>query len=146
MKAVVQRVKSAAVEVEGKEVSRIGKGSLVLLGVTHTDTERVALALADKVLKLRIFEDEEGKMNRSVTEVGGELLVVPQFTLYADCRRGCRPGFSGAALPEKAKKLYELFCLSLRDARAVVQKGVFGAGMLVRLENDGPVTIILDKA
>ncbi len=145
MRAVVQRVKSAAVEVGGEEISRIGKGLLVLLGVTHPDTIETARGLADKVLKLRIFEDEEGKMNRSVADVEGGVLAVSQFTLYADCRRGNRPGFSDAAPPEKAEELYEEFALALRQVLPTVKKGVFGAKMLVKLENDGPVTIILEK-
>ena len=145
MKAVVQRVKSAAVEVGGEETARIGKGLLVLLGVTHPDTDRVARDLADKILKLRIFEDGEGKMNRSVKDVGGEVLAVSQFTLYADCSRGNRPGFTDAALPEKAEELYEEFVRALKEGLPSVKQGVFGAGMLVELQNDGPVTIILER-
>ncbi len=145
MRAVVQRVKSAAVEVGGEEISRIGKGLLVLLGVAHPDTVETARGLAGKVLKLRIFEDAEGKMNRSVKDVGGGVLAVSQFTLYADCRRGNRPGFTDAAPPEKAEELYQEFTLALEQDLPDVKKGVFGAKMLVKLENDGPVTIILEK-
>ena len=145
MKAVIQRVKGASVEAKGREVARISAGLLVLLGITHSDTEQEAVSLADKVLKIRIFEDEEGKMNCSVREAKGEVLVVSQFTLYADCRRGRRPSFGKAASPEKAEKLYELFCRYLENARLVVKKGIFKAKMLVKLENDGPVTLILER-
>ena len=145
MRAVVQRVKSASVGVEGEEVSRIGPGLLVLLGVAHPDTVESARGLADKILKLRIFEDSDGKMNRSVKEVEGEVLAVSQFTLYADCRRGNRPGFTDASSPEKAEELYQEFALALERELAGVKRGVFGARMLVSLINDGPVTIILDR-
>jgi len=145
MRAVIQRVRKASVEVEGKTVSRIGPGFLVLLGVTHGDTERAAAALADKVVKLRVFEDEKGKMNRSLTDIEGEVLVVSQFTLYADCRKGRRPSFIDAASPEEGNRLYEYFCQRLSDMDFPPGKGVFGAEMLVSLENEGPVTIILEK-
>jgi D-aminoacyl-tRNA deacylase len=145
MKAVIQRVRSAAVEVEGEEVSRIGPGLLVLLGVGRGDGEGEADYLAEKIAGLRIFPDREGKMNLSLGDTGGEILAVSQFTLYGDCRRGRRPGFSAAAPPEEGKRLYEYFCRRLQAAGFPPGKGVFGAEMLVRLENDGPVTIILEK-
>jgi len=145
MKALIQRVKEAAVEAGGEEVSRIGTGLLILLGVTHSDSEEEAVSLADKVAKLRIFEDEGGKMNLSLIDVRGELLVVSQFTLYADCARGRRPSFIGAAEPEQAERLYDLFCSYLENMNLSVKKGIFGAKMLVKLTNEGPVTIILEK-
>ena len=145
MKAVIQRVRSAAVETGGKEVSRIGPGLLVLLGVGRGDGEGEADYLAEKIVGLRIFPDGEGKMNLSLRETGGEVLAVSQFTLYGDCRRGRRPGFSDAAPPEEGERLYEHFCRSLQAAGFPPGKGIFGAEMLVRLENDGPVTIILEK-
>ncbi len=145
MKAVIQRVKKAGVEVGGDIISRIGSGFLVLLGVTHGDTEKAASALADKIVKLRVFEDEGGKMNRSLGDIGGEILVVSQFTLYADCRKGRRPSFIDAAPPEEGNRLYEYFCQCLKDMGFPPEKGIFGAKMLVSLENDGPVTIILEK-
>lgn len=145
MKVVVQRVRQASVEVNGKEISRIGRGLLILLGVTQEDTPSTALRLAERLAHLRIFEDEEGKMNLSVLDVEGESLVVPQFTLYGDCRKGHRPSFSRAAPPVQAKELYELFCRVLEDTIQKVKRGKFGARMLVRLENDGPVTFIIDS-
>ena len=145
MKAVIQRVRSAGVEVGGDIVSRIGPGFLVLLGVTHGDTEKASSALADKIINLRVFEDEDGKMNRSLSDIGGDILVVSQFTLYADCRKGRRPSFIGAAPPEEGNRLYEYFCRCLEDRGFPPGKGIFGAEMLVSLENDGPVTIILEK-
>lgn len=145
MRALIQRVKQSSVEVKGEEVARVGAGLLILLGVTHSDTEEEAVFLADKVAKLRIFEDEEGKMNRSLIDIRGELLVVSQFTLYADCSKGRRPSFTGAAPPETAEMLYNLFCRYLENMNLKVEKGIFGAKMLVALENDGPVTIILEK-
>ena len=145
MKAVIQRVRRAGVEVGGDIISRVGPGFLVLLGVTHGDTEKEAAALADKIVKLRVFEDEEGKMNRSLGDIGGEILVVSQFTLYADCRKGRRPSFIDAAPPEEGNRLYEYFCQRLSDMGFPPEKGIFGAKMLVSLENDGPVTIILEQ-
>ncbi len=145
MRAVIQRVRKAGVEVDGEVVSRIGPGFLVLLGVTHDDTEKAAAELADKIVKLRVFGDKEGKMNRSLGDIEGEILVVSQFTLYADCRKGRRPSFIDAAPPEEGNRLYEYFCRCLEDMGFPPGKGVFGAEMLVSLENDGPVTIILEK-
>lgn len=145
MKAVIQRVNNAGVEVDGDIVSWIGPGFLVLLGVTHGDTEKEASALADKIVKLRVFDDKDGKMNRSLGNIGGEILVVSQFTLYADCRKGRRPSFIDAAPPEEGNHLYEYFCLCLDDLGFLPKKGIFGAKMLVSLENDGPVTIILEN-
>ena len=146
MRAVIQRVRKAGVEVEGDIVSRIGPGFLVLLGVTHGDTEQEAAALADKVVKLRVFEDENGKMNRSLADIEGEVLVVSQFTLYADCQKGRRPSFINAAPPEQGERLYEHFCRCLEDMGFTPGKGIFGTEMLVSLENEGPVTIILEKS
>jgi D-tyrosyl-tRNA(Tyr) deacylase len=145
MKAVIQRVSSASVRVDGEAVGEIGRGFLILLGVTHDDTGREAAMLAKKAAGLRVFEDEAGKMNLSLLEIGGEVLAVSQFTLYADCRQGRRPSFIGAARPEQAKPLYEAFMQELR--RLGIEKvaaGVFGADMQVSLVNDGPVTILLD--
>ena len=144
MRAVLTRVKHASVSVDGKVIGQIGEGFLVLLGVTHEDTEAQAVKLADKLTGLRIFEDEHEKMNRSLTDVGGELLIVSQFTLYANCRRGNRPSFTDAAKPALANELYERFCeLAEKDVRRV-GRGVFAADMKVELLNDGPVTIWLD--
>ncbi|MDP8214716.1 MAG: D-aminoacyl-tRNA deacylase [Candidatus Euphemobacter frigidus] len=145
MRAVIQRVRKASVEVGGEMVSRIGPGFLVLLGVTHGDTENEAALLAEKIGNLRVFEDEKGKMNRSLRDIQGEVLVVSQFTLYADCRKGRRPSFTDAAPPEQGERLYEYFCLCLEEMGLSPRKGIFGAKMLIRLENDGPVTIILEK-
>lgn len=133
------------VETGGKKVSWIGPGLLVLLGVGRGDTEAEADYLAEKIVGMRIFSDREGKMNLSLGETGGEILAVSQFTLYGDCRRGRRPGFSGAAPPEEGERLYEYFCRRLEGLGFPPGRGVFGAEMLVRLENDGPVTIILEK-
>jgi D-tyrosyl-tRNA(Tyr) deacylase len=145
MKAVLQRVRRAAVAVGGEEISRIGPGLLVLLGVAAGDGDGDVGWLARKVAGLRVFADEEGRMNRSVVEAGGSLLVVSQFTLLGDCRAGRRPGFSGAAPPEEGRRLYEAFLARVAAVSGVtVQAGVFGAEMLVSLENDGPVTLILD--
>ena len=144
MKIVVQRVKEAAVTVEGKTVGRIGKGFLVLLGVTHSDTQVQAERLSKKMLGLRIFPDSEGKTNLSLADVGGELLVVSQFTLYADCRKGYRPSFTEAAAPEAAEALYEYFVRRCRERQLPVETRRFGAHMEVSLVNDGPVTICMD--
>lgn len=145
MKLVVQRVKNAQVEVEGKVVGKIGKGFLVLLGVTHNDTKEKADYLVKKLCKLRIFTDENDKMNLGLKEVNGELLIVSQFTLYADCTGGNRPAFVEAANPELANELYEYFCSECEKNEINVEKGIFGAHMKVELLNDGPVTIILEK-
>ena len=146
MKAVVQRVSDAGVAIGGREVGAIGRGLLVLLGVETGDDGATADLLARKIAALRIFEDDAGKMNRSVLEVGGGLLVVSQFTLLADLRKGNRPSFIAAALPDQAEPLYERFCVGLRGHGLTVATGRFGARMAVRLVNDGPVTIWLDSA
>lgn len=145
MKLVVQRVKNAKVDVEGKTVGKIEKGFLVLLGVTHTDTKEIADYLVKKLCNLRVFEDENGKMNLSLKDVGGKLLIVSQFTLYADCSAGNRPSFINAAKPDFANELYEYFCERCKENGIEVEKGIFGADMKVSLLNDGPVTILLEK-
>jgi D-tyrosyl-tRNA(Tyr) deacylase len=145
MRAVVQRVSRCRVTVEGKTTGEIGSGLLVLLGVAKADDEAAADYLAEKVLGLRIFEDEAGKMNLSVQDKRGEALVVSQFTLYGDVRRGRRPSFDAAALPEDAKRLYEYFIEKLRAAGLRCETGVFQAMMDVELLNQGPVTILLDS-
>ena len=145
MKLVIQRVKNAKVDVDGKTVGSIEKGFLVLLGVTHTDTKETADYLVKKLCKLRVFEDENGKMNLNIKDVGGQLLIVSQFTLYADCSGGNRPSFVNAAKPDLANELYEYFCEKCKEEQIEVQKGIFGANMKVSLLNDGPVTIILEK-
>ena len=144
MRAVIQRVSEAGVTVDGKTVGAIGKGLLVLLGVGHADTEETARALAARTAKLRIFQDAAGKMNLSVQDVAGAVLVVSQFTLLADTRKGNRPSFTDAAEPAQANPLYEVFCAAVAGHGLPVARGVFGARMDVRLVNDGPVTIILD--
>ena len=143
MRAVCQRVSRASVTVDGEVVGEIGRGWLVLLGVGPHDDEAVAARLADKIVGLRVFEDEAGKMNRSVVDVGGSLLVVSQFTLYADTSRGRRPGFTGAAPPAVAEPLVERFAELVRERGLHVETGRFGAQMAVDLTNDGPVTIVL---
>mgnify|MGYP000986736897 CR=1 FL=1 len=145
MRAVIQRVLRAQVEVEQQVVGRIEAGLVVLLGVQQADTERDLLFLVEKTVGLRIFADFEGKMNRSVQEVGGSLLVVSQFTLLGDCRKGKRPSFIQAAPPEVAKQMYEQFVALVRQRGLVVETGTFQADMQVTLCNDGPVTIILDS-
>lgn len=145
MRAVVTRVKSASVTVGGTVIGSVGNGFLVLLGVHETDSEAQALKTADKICGLRVFEDENGKMNVSAKDAGAEILIISQFTLYADCRSR-RPGFSKAARPETAVPLYELVIAKCREAGFHVETGEFGADMLVASENDGPVTIILDTA
>lgn len=145
MRAVLQRVSSAQVTVDGAVVGRIGRGLLVLLGVAAGDGDEDARYLAEKTAQLRIFEDEGGKMNRSLEDIGGELLAVSQFTLLADCRQGRRPGFSAAAPPAVAQGLYERFVGILRERGLPVATGVFQAEMAVQLVNDGPVTMLLDS-
>lgn len=145
MRAVLQRVACAELSVNGERVASIGRGYVVLVGVTHDDTEADARYIADKIASLRLFEDEAGKINLGITDVGGEVLVVSQFTLYADCRKGRRPSFTDAAPPEMADRLYQRVVEMLREAGLPVQTGVFGAHMLVSLTNDGPVTILLDS-
>ena len=144
LRAVLTRVKSASVTVEGKIIGKIGPGFLILLGVTHEDTEAQAVKLADKLMGLRIFEDENEKMNRSLADVGGEVLVVSQFTLYGNCKKGRRPEFLAAARPEIAVPLYEKFIALCRDKGFHVETGEFGASMEVESVNDGPVTLIVD--
>ena len=144
MKAVVQRVSSARVRVAGEVVGEIGAGLCVLVGIARGDDEAIAAKLAAKIARLRIFADEEGRFDRSVTDVGGAVLVVSQFTLLADTAKGTRPSFSRAAAPEDAEPLYERFCDELDQLGVPVRRGVFGAKMVVEVENDGPVTIILD--
>jgi D-tyrosyl-tRNA(Tyr) deacylase len=145
MKAVVQRVSSANVEVEGATVGKIGPGLLVLLGVARGDEEKDASWMAEKVVGLRIFEDDEGKMNRSLLEVGGALLAVSQFTLLGDSRKGRRPSFIDAAQPDRAEALYSSFVARARSLGAPTSTGRFQAHMAVHLVNDGPVTILLDS-
>lgn len=145
MKCVIQRVLNASVTVCGETVGSIEKGFLLLLGVADGDTEAEAQKLVKKIIGMRIFEDENGKMNLSIGDIDGEILAVSQFTLLADCKKGNRPSFTGAMRPEEANRLYELFVKMLVDGGVKkVDKGVFGADMKVSLINDGPVTIILD--
>ena len=146
MRAVVQRVSRAQVAVGGEVVGEIGRGLLVLLGVTHTDNEADADYLAGKIAGLRVFEDEDGKMNLDVVAVAGGILVVSQFTLYGDVRRGKRPSFDAAAAPERARQLYQYFVERIRDAGLPCQTGRFQEMMQVELVNDGPVTILLDSS
>lgn len=144
MKLVIQRVSEASVEVDGKICGEIGKGYLVLLGVGDGDTEADCIRLADKLINLRIFSDENDKINLSLKDVNGQLLIVSQFTLYADCRKGNRPNFTQAAKPDTAKALYEFFIEYCKKSVPVVQSGVFGADMKVRLLNDGPFTVVIE--
>ncbi len=144
MKAVVQRVTHASVTVDGEIVGKIGKGYLVLFGVGDGDTKTDCDRLSAKLIKLRIFEDQNGKTNLSIGDVGGEMLVVSQFTLYADCSHGNRPSFTNAAKPDIANELYEYFCEKISESGINVRKGVFGADMKVELLNDGPFTVILE--
>ncbi len=146
MKLLVQRVLNAEVKVDGNVVGKIGKGFLVLVGITHTDTKETADFLAKKLCNLRVFEDEMGKMNLSIKDVKGELLIVSQFTLYADCSSGNRPSFTNAAKPEIANELYKYFMNKCEIEYGIhVEHGIFGAEMKVSLLNDGPVTIELEK-
>jgi len=145
MRAVLQRVSQAGVSVDNKTVGEIKAGLLVLLGVEKEDTEKDLAYIIDKTLNLRIFEDDNGKMNLSVVDIGGRVLAVSQFTPLADCRKGRRPGFSNAALPDMGDAFYQRYVAALRDRGLIVETGVFGASMQVQLINDGPVTIILDS-
>lgn len=145
MKAVIQRVASASVAVDNEIVGKIGQGILVLLGVEKADAEVQANWLAEKIVGLRIFSDSGGKMNLSVRDVGGSLLVVSQFTLAGNCSKGKRPSFDTAAPPDEGKRLYEYFVAALRDLGLPVETGIFQADMLVSLVNDGPVTFILER-
>ena len=144
MRAVLLRCTHGSVTIDGKIVVVIQQGFVLLLGIQTGDTEKECDYLLDKVLRLRVFEDEAGKLNRSLLDIGGELLVVSQFTLYADCKKGRRPSFLAAARPEEAIPLYERFLAKGREQGVSVQSGVFGADMMVSIENDGPVTILLD--
>lgn len=145
VRAVVQRVRTASVRVDGEIVATTGRGLLALVAAAHGDGPREVEWLVEKLAHLRIFEDDAGKMNRSLLEVGGEALIVSQFTLYGDTRKGRRPRFLGAARPEVAEPLIEALCEGLRRAGVPTQMGRFGAHMIVSLENDGPVTLILDS-
>lgn len=145
MRAVVQRVKKSTVTVSEKIAGSIGQGLMVLLGVGKEDDDRDIEYLSDKILNLRIFEDENGKMNKSLLDIGGQLLVVSQFTLFGDCRKGRRPGFDKAAKPEIAKELYQRFVNKCKEAGVVTETGIFQADMLVDISNDGPVTLLLDS-
>lgn len=145
MKLLIQKVKTSNVKVNHEIIGEINKGFLVLVGITHTDTKQNIEALCKKMCKLRIFEDENEKMNLSIKDVGGELLVVSQFTLYADCSGGNRPSFTNAAKPDYANELYEYFIECCKKEIEVVEKGSFGAHMEISLLNDGPVTIMLEN-
>ena len=145
MKLVIQRVNHASVTVEGKVTGEIQKGYLVLLGVGQGDDESMVERYVKKLHKLRIFSDEEGKINRSIEDVGGEVLVVSQFTLYADCKKGNRPSFTNAGKPDLATSLYDQFNQKIKDQGIHVETGIFGADMKIELLNDGPVTIVLDS-
>jgi len=145
VRIVVQRSKEASVKVNERQIGRIEKGLVLLVGITHDDTEEDAVFLADKVVNLRIFEDEQNKMNLSLLDVGGSILSVSQFTLYGDCRKGRRPNFMAAAKPDYALELYQRFNDILRSKGVHVETGEFGAMMDVQLINDGPVTLILES-
>ncbi len=145
MKLIVQRVRSASVKVDDNITGEIGCGLMTLVGFTHTDTPETVKYLADRAVKLRIFEDENGKMNRSLLDVNGSMLIVSQFTLYGDTAHGRRPGFDAAAKPDQAIPLYEQFIREVESFGVKVGTGIFGAEMLVTLENDGPVTFTLEK-
>ena len=145
LKIVLQRVLEAGVTVEGETVGEIGKGYLLLLGVSNNDTVQIADKMIEKIARLRIFEDDEGKTNLSIDQVAGEVLVVSQFTLYADCRKGNRPSFTNAGNPELAEKLYEYMLLRCKELFRKTAHGIFGADMKVSLVNDGPFTVVLDS-
>ena len=145
MKFVIQRVKNAQVDVDNKTVGKIDNGFLVLIGITHTDTKEIADYLVKKLINLRVFEDDNGKMNLSLNDINGSLLLVSQFTLYADCSGGNRPSFTEAAKPDFANELYEYIIGECKKKVNKVETGIFGADMKVNLLNDGPVTIILEK-
>ena len=145
MRFVIQRVNEASVSIEGNTVGQIEKGFLVLIGVSNDDTEKIADKMIKKLIGMRIFEDENGKTNLSLADVGGGLLLVSQFTLYANCKKGNRPSFVNAGAPDMAKGLYEYIISECRKQVSVVETGEFGADIKVRLENDGPFTILLDS-
>ena len=146
MKFVIQRVTHADVVVDGNEIGRIGKGFMVLIGVSKEDDRAIADKMVDKMIKLRIFEDENGKTNLSLDDVGGELLLISQFTLYANCKKGNRPSFIDAGAPDEANALYEYIIERCKERVNVVERGEFGADMKVSLLNDGPFTIVLDSS
>ncbi|MCM1027493.1 MAG: D-aminoacyl-tRNA deacylase [Roseburia sp.] len=146
MRFLIQRVNHASVAVEGEIIGEIGKGFLVLIGVSDTDNETVADKMIKKLIGLRIFEDENGKTNLDLKTVDGQLLLISQFTLYADCRKGNRPSFTNAGAPDRAKELYLYIVEQCRKEIAVVEEGIFGASMKVSLENSGPFTVMLDSA
>lgn len=146
MKFVIQRVTHADVVVDGNEIGRIGKGFMVLIGVSKEDDRAIADKMVDKMIKLRIFEDENGKTNLSLDDVGGELLLISQFTLYANCKKGNRPSFIDAGVPDEANALYEYIIERCKERVNVVERGEFGADMKVSLLNDGPFTIVLDSS
>ena len=145
MRLVIQRVSDARVEVDERVTGRIGRGLLVFLGISKSDTEKEADYLLDKLVGLRIFPDNEGKMNRSISDAAGSLLIVSQFTLYGDCRKGRRPSFDLAAPPDRAKELYNYFVAAARRTNLPVETGIFQASMQVHLVNDGPVTIMIES-
>jgi D-aminoacyl-tRNA deacylase len=145
MRIVIQRVSRAEVRVDDKVEGRIGHGAVVLIGVSTADSHKDADYLADKLIHLRFFSDQNGKMNLSATDIGAGLLLISQFTLYGDCRKGRRPGFDAAAPPERARELYEYFVARVRQSGLVIQTGVFQAHMQVELINDGPVTLLLES-
>ncbi len=146
MRFVIQRVQHASVTIDGEVRGKIGKGFLVLIGIGMDDDETVADKLVQKLVQMRIFEDENGKTNLALKDVGGEILLVSQFTLYADCKKGNRPSFTRAGKPDQAQKLYEYIIQKCREVISVVEQGEFGADMKVELLNDGPFTILLDSA
>ena len=145
MKFIIQRVQKSSVTVDNKTVGKINKGFLVLIGITHTDTTEIADKMIKKMVNLRVFSDENDKMNLALKDVEGELLLISQFTLYADCKKGNRPSFVDAAKPEYANELYEYVIEKCKESGNKVQTGIFGADMKVELLNDGPVTIVLDS-
>ncbi|MDP2806595.1 MAG: D-aminoacyl-tRNA deacylase [bacterium] len=145
MRLVIQRVSSASVSVNGAVIGKIGPGLCLLCGFTHGDNEQIVEQMAAKCLNLRIFEDQDGKMNLSLADIKGSVLVVSQFTLYADCKRGRSPSFTGSAEPSKAEELYQKFIGILKNSGTEIQTGNFRAKMLVSIQNDGPVTIVLDS-
>jgi D-tyrosyl-tRNA(Tyr) deacylase len=145
MKVVIQRVKQASVTVEGKITGSIKKGLVLLIGIGGEDTRETVDKYLDKILKLRIFEDEQGKTNLSVSDIEGEILAISQFTLYADCRKGNRPNFLQAAAPEEAEELYQYFLTACKEKYGKVEAGIFGADMKVELLGDGPFTVVLEK-
>ena len=145
MRFVIQRVTESSVKVDGKVIGKIGKGFMVLIGVADSDTKEIADKMVKKMTGLRIFEDEEGKTNLSLDAVGGELLLISQFTLYANCKKGNRPSFVEAGKPDMAEELYEYIISKCKEQISVVERGMFGADMKVSLVNDGPFTIVLDS-